>query len=267
MGAPRLVKGVVTTALGAYYGWLVAARVRPEYEYIFILSHIRSGSSLLSALLSSHPAISGYGETHIQYRTAADLRHLRSKVLARKRRFPRLGCERYILGKVLHSSLTTGVSSAFWLSGKVRPVFLVREPGGTVRSMFRSLGHSESAVRAYYLNRLPELAENLRSISTVLQPMVITYTDLTTRSKETLWALQEYLGLTQPLSETYSITRQTGIKGVGDTSELIRSGRILRRREISERPASMNNGVWDEIMRAYDGFWDAVRAARVYRGG
>jgi LPS sulfotransferase NodH len=39
------------------------------YEFVHILSHMRSGSTLLAHLLASHPEIIGYGETHIRYRS------------------------------------------------------------------------------------------------------------------------------------------------------------------------------------------------------
>src|ERR1700731_2228397 len=47
-----------------------------QYRFIFILGHMRSGSTLLSHILASHLDIVGAGEAHITYQTPADLPQL-----------------------------------------------------------------------------------------------------------------------------------------------------------------------------------------------
>jgi len=265
MAVPGFVKEQIRSALGAYYASLLAGGVRAEYEYIFILSHMRAGSSLLTEVLTSHTAICGYGETHIEYSKGADLRRLTWKVLATKRRFPGLGGERYILDKLLHNSLLRGRGSEVWRTGRVRPVFLVRDPASTIRSMYRSFGWKECAVRAYYPSRLNELSEILIAICGSLRPIVITYEELTSRPQRTLQALQWYLNVEEPFAETYPVGRQTGVKGVGDTSEMIRSGRILKGEGRSDDVADVGATTWADIEGAYDRFWKVSSRVNVQR--
>ena len=49
-------------------------------SYIFVLSHMRSFSSLLCHILGSHSEISGYLETHLSYIGRSDLHRLEAKV-------------------------------------------------------------------------------------------------------------------------------------------------------------------------------------------
>ena len=46
---------------------------RSQTNYLFLLSHMRSYSSLMSHLLGSSPQIDGYGEMHLRYRTRLSL--------------------------------------------------------------------------------------------------------------------------------------------------------------------------------------------------
>ena len=56
-----------------------AARGRSR-RYLFVLSHMRSFSSLLCHILGSHPEIAGYAEAHQAYAGRADLLQLTRKV-------------------------------------------------------------------------------------------------------------------------------------------------------------------------------------------
>src|SRR6056297_3250288 len=49
-------------------------------EYIFILSHIRSRSTLLSHILGSNPSISGYSESHNSYSNWKDFARMRIRI-------------------------------------------------------------------------------------------------------------------------------------------------------------------------------------------
>ena len=46
---------------------------RHKYRYIFILGHMRSGSSLLAHILADNAEVAGAGESHITYQTPRDL--------------------------------------------------------------------------------------------------------------------------------------------------------------------------------------------------
>ena len=84
----------------AYYSRL-AMRFRNEYKYVIILSHMRSGSSLLIHLLASNPDVLCYGESHISYDNKKALAYLIAKNLIYRRKFLPSGI--FIADKILHS--------------------------------------------------------------------------------------------------------------------------------------------------------------------
>src|SRR5262245_8745309 len=95
---------------------------------LFVLSHMRSYSSLLSHVLGSHPEIDGYCETHLRYRWGLDLWHLRRKV-QRLTGEPLRG--RYVLDKILHDY---PIARGILASQHTRAVFLLREPADVIQS-------------------------------------------------------------------------------------------------------------------------------------
>ena len=65
-----------TADLELLFGWWHDSISCAQYRYVFILAHMRSGSTLLAHLLASHPDFVGAGETKVCYRTPADLPQL-----------------------------------------------------------------------------------------------------------------------------------------------------------------------------------------------
>jgi len=66
---------------------------------LFILGHMRSGSSLLTHILSSNAAIDGYGETHLDYSNPQDFGVATANVCRHLWKVP---SGEYVLDKVLH---------------------------------------------------------------------------------------------------------------------------------------------------------------------
>src|SRR5262245_15964451 len=115
----------------------------PE-QFIFILSHMRSGSTLLTHLLVSNPAICGYGETRTRYFSRRSLDILTGKVLYTLGNDLLATKKQYVLDKLLHDRFI-GPAGAKVLSGNdVKIIFLLREPIGTLNSLLQSLNQTES---------------------------------------------------------------------------------------------------------------------------
>src|SRR5262249_37085395 len=131
---------------------------------LFILSHMRSYSSVLSHVLGSHPQIDGYCETHLRYRFSFDLLRL-------KWRLPRLTGQplrgRYVLDKILHNY---PVAAAILDNPHTRAIFLLRQPVDVVQSivhMGRHLDLNEknsnvAKTTQYYVERLSQLTRLAR---------------------------------------------------------------------------------------------------------
>jgi len=193
-----------------------------DYRFVFILGHMRSGSSLLAHLLADHPDIAGAGETHLSYRTAADLSKLIVKTCELLRR-PVLR-EAYLVDQINHPYVADEVLR----SGRLyRCVILIREPEATIRSTMSMLKCTEQEALDVYTKRLDELIHYGRLLAG--RALVLQYNDLVDRTDATLAALTRFLELISPLTPHYATHRMTGrVEGYGDPSGNIKTGKIIR---------------------------------------
>jgi hypothetical protein len=211
----------------AWAGFRTVARTylmlrRREYRYVFILGHMRSGSTLLAHILASHPDFVSAGETHTAYRAPADLPKLVLNTSELLRR-PILR-ESYIVDQINHEYVSDEVLRSEQL---YKCLILIREPGATLRSMMDLLKCDEKKSLDLYTNRLALLT----SYGLLLggRAMLVNYNDLVDRTNETLAALTYFFELDLPLSPNYVTHRMTArIPGFGDPSNNIKSGRIVR---------------------------------------
>lgn len=254
-GLLGMAKSAVKRSVLAYYSVITPAK-HPR-NMLFILSHMRAGSSLLSHLLLSNPEIMGYGETHIEYESKADFRKLYYDVMLKRRRlFPKNA--KYILDKILHNSHFPEDDIEFLCVPNLRVVFLLRDPEGTLGSFARSWGVGPEETVGYYRNRLARLEEYAETFAGRVPFALVTYSELLTDTPSALSSLGRFLELRQPLSEDYELLRTTGVKGIGDHSPNIQAGRIVRKRHT---PGDVH--LSDDILRdgqaAYDQCQQAIR--------
>lgn len=205
---------------------------RSPYQVLFILSHMRSGSSLLTHLLVTNPDIIGYGETHLNYATESDFKQLLHRVYWTVRGL-RMN-HTYVLDKLLHDSK---LQDPLLQSSHIRAIFLVREPASTLASLLKLKEHwSEAKAVLYYVDRLATLERYAQIIndsqtSNTPRSLFFTYQNLLNDTQGVFQILQEFLDVPSSFSETYDLMPLTGFKGVGDSSSNIKAGRILRDRE------------------------------------
>ena len=195
-----------------------------EYRYVFILAHMRSGSTLLAHILASHPDFVGAGETKVCYRTPADLPKLILKT-----------CELLHRPILRGSYIVDQINASRWVTDEVllseqiyRRIILLRQPEPTLKSMMRyDDNYQEKEALQHYINRLEELARYGSLLRE--RAFLVEYDNLVDQSDHTLAKLTNFLGLDSPLSATYGIHRMTGrIYGLGDNSNNIKVGRIIR---------------------------------------
>lgn len=188
-------------------------------SYLFLLATMRSGSSLLTSILGSHPEILGYGETHVVYDRPEKVQELAARVRrAHDGREP----ARYVLDKLLHDGLVRdpGVLEGIDLTC----VFLLREPRRTIESLVHQLDSTLDDAFAYYRERLLHLELYARAFP---RSAFLTYEGLIADPAGTLARLTRFLDLGSPLSSEYRLPPLHGVKGVGDRSGRLEAGRIL----------------------------------------
>lgn len=199
-----------------------------DRQVVFILGHMRSGSSMLTHVLWSHPEIVGIGELHRQYADRKTLNDLTIWMQWYNRR--KLKQARFVLDKLLHERLLPKPQLLRDLN--IRCIFLTREPVSSIKSMAMRLKTLRFYQRPdlsaeYYDNRLRQLMEYADIIEHD-QGVFLDYTDLVERTDASLALLSEWLGLKQPLSPHYENDPKAKPWSRSDSSEHIDKGVIYK---------------------------------------
>jgi hypothetical protein len=198
---------------------------KSPYRIIFILSHMRSGSSLLAHILNSNPEIIGYGETHINYTSKLDFKHLMFKVYWQLKELDM--SHQYILDKILHDHKI--LEETLLTSENLYTIFLIREPKRTLASILDLKPHwTEETALSYYIQRLSTLERYAKIINSKERSLWLDYDQLLESSNSVFKTLKNFLGTKAGFSEEYEVLKTTGIRGIGDSSENIQAGCIIR---------------------------------------
>lgn len=223
------------------------------HEYVFILSHMRSYSSLLSHILGSHPEILGYSERHESYRWYGDLLRMRIHVSST---VPGHQPRRYILDKILHNEHS--LSNAILQRPTVKLVFLIRSPADTLRSII-NMGNSMIGISwytdplkvvQYYsdrLNRLIDIASKRQAGA-----LFVKAEDIINRTTVTLGSITQYLDLNTPIDPEYNVFKFTGQPGYGDPSDNIKQGRILPGTDTKYPKIAIPEAYMEMAQQAYE---------------
>lgn len=205
------------------------------YKILFILSHMRSGSSLLTHILISNPQIIGFGESHLRYESELDFKSLMMRVYWQNREFSKIPehlpqfrmNHQYILDKVLHDNKF--LKDDFLQSKQVYSIFLLREPYRTIPSLLDLKPHwNQNNAYEYYVQRLLTLQKYAAQIADDKRTFFLTYNQILDNTNSCLSALQNFLNLKENLSEEYQILNTTGKKNIGDYKGNIKAGKIVR---------------------------------------
>lgn len=201
-------------------------------DYIFLCSHMRGYTSLLSHILGSHNEIKGYSEMHQSYRSNFGLIQLRFKS---KLTTKSLNTPRFLYDKLLHNQYK--ISRSILHQKNVHPILMIREPEQTIKSIINmgekmhqvSWYTDEKKVTDYYCKRLLQL-EQIAKKSKGRIPFILG-NQLIDQPESTLNFLSEYLQLNHPLQKDYNTFSLTGTVGLGDPSKHIKSGTIVKNRD------------------------------------
>ena len=205
------------------------ARLLPQARYgrmIVVLSHMRGATTALSHVLCAHPAVSGYGETHVAHDGASAPGRVLVN-LARRGAFdpraPRL------LDKILHDRLDAAPPASFYAA---RAVFLLRAPGPAVASILRlgartglAEGASAETAARYYAARVERLATHWDRFAPGRRCGLSTAA-LLADPDAALAALGPVLGLRPPLVNRYAAHPAARAEGAGDPTRSAGLARI-----------------------------------------
>lgn len=197
-------------------------------RYLFLFSHMRSYSSVLSHVLGTHPDISGYSESHLKYRHSNDLRVLRWRIAKAIGGLPR---GRFLLDKLLHNYML--IPRQLRNADTFRALIFVRRPVPTLQSILRMHAlqphvgwHGDpEAVALYYCERLTWIA----AVGVLLKDRALAFPAeaIPGRTQELLGTIANHLELATALTPVYAPRRYTGQAAHGDISANIRAGEIL----------------------------------------
>lgn len=242
---------------------LQLARRRTPVRYLFVLSPMRSGSTLLVHILCSHPDIGGYGERHQAYNGPHDLLRLVFYTAVRKKRFD-VTRQRYVLDKMVFNY---PIADRLLRRDNLFFIFLLRDPARSYDSAAR-LGNLSAPHRCYqdpafwadyYRDRLQFMQQIAERVDDPRRCLTLCNRDLIHRTPHVLGRLQDFLQTETPFSEQYDVEDYTGVLQFGDPSKAIRTGRIVRRDEPA--PAfTLPPGLAQEISRTQQQCLEALRA-------
>lgn len=190
---------------------------------VFIMSHMRSRSSLLNHLLINHKDIDGIGESNKVYRSKMDFIKMRIKtILASKFKTQ---WNFIFVDQINHNNKTPNIKV---IDSYAKLIFLYRNPEETFESIrlltkeyYKEWSHSK--IEKYYINRLKFLIQLRNSTPNSIS---VESDELIYNSLDCFNKLETFLAINEKFSTQYLTKAFTGIKG--DPSEIISKGKIIK---------------------------------------
>ncbi len=199
-------------------------------QHLFLISHMRGNTSLLSHILGSHPDINGYFEMHIGYYSWKSL--IRQKLLYSSDHSIKKSSNIFF-DKVLHND--HAVSKEILQQPQAKFIIMVREPEATIKSIVNlyrknepehDFCHIEFAAE-YYDQRLREIGQIASQLENRFY--FLESNQLIDNSDKTLADLTAWIGLNSPLTPDYKQFKNTGKARFGDTSDSLLTGKIQKK--------------------------------------
>lgn len=260
---PRQTRNLVMGKLNRFRLNRQLARREMPLRYLFVLSPMRAGSSLLGHVLTSNPGIIGYGENHVPYNCPSDLRELAYRT-AHVQKDLDLSQKEYVMDKLVWNY---PMADAVLRNKEARFIFLFRDPAdlfnsaaglGAVSSSHKKY-QTPSVWMDYYRERLKVLQQQAVRVNDRGRCLILRYEDLLEKTESVLKQLQEFLGTAAPFSENYTTTERTGSLQYGDPSSNLRSGRILHGGQSAPRRFNLPAELEEEALRLQDECLAGVR--------
>ena len=235
---------------------LLAAASGRRARFVFILGHMRSGSTLVNHLLISHRDLRGCGELNRTYRDAAALEMTRWRILRYHRAF--LNPPRYFVDQINHTKMTP--DPRMLDDPRMHLIFLLREPGPTLGSLVKTLGplygKSYDDGPDYYCERVGTLASLASGLAAPTRALALSYEALLDEPAAQLARMTSFLGLREPLTEEYREFDFTGQRG--DPGPVIHAGRITKHKVTHQ--VDLPSEVVQRLTDAHAACWSTLTA-------
>lgn len=160
-------------------------------SYLFIMTHLGSGGTLLSRIINSTNKITAVTNTNIVYNNIQSLNNLNSFIKYK---------ELNQLSPIYSDKIVYNYSfycNTFYNFAKY--IFLIREPIDTIKHIISTHKYSFEGAYMYYKFRLKRLCEIAKYTDSIL----VEYQDVITRKAFPL--IEEYLNIKYPISSYYDI--------------------------------------------------------------
>lgn len=227
-----------------------AAEGRCRFEStIFLLAHMRCGSTALSNVICAHPEICGYGEAQVAYAGEVDIGLLAFKSLynrAWKSDF------RFFFDKVLWNHLDAAAGPDFF---NARAVFSCRNPRDTIASILNLATRTDRMRRfdaekaaEYYERRMERLLEMWDRFPPERR-VGITHDRMIAETGPVLAEISTMIGLREPLANSYASTTPEVKTGVGDPLDAVRYSKIVKKESAAGRFHEVVDGLPGDQMR------------------
>jgi len=195
---------------------------------LFLISHMRARTTLLSHILGSSPEICGHNETHFNYHGRSSYIGLKLELISEEN----FDHARYLHDKILHNHDV--VKQRFIKKLRPKIIIVIRSPLPTINSIhiMNKKAHNEWPVDktvSYYLNRLAYIRAFAKK--NAKNYMFVNSDDFMREPDHYLNTITNYLGLKKPLTKNYKVFNDTGTAGKGDPSSNIQAGKIINTEE------------------------------------
>lgn len=161
----------------------------------------------------------------------------------------------YLLDRILHKR--SDPSEEFFNAYPIKYIFLIRKPIDTIRSALvlgRKGGFGEfrdpEKFTQYYFDRLKDIKELAYKLPRENWILILSE-DIVNETDTTLKQIEKFLHLKEPLSREYKIFPKTGATGIGDSSQNIKTGRILKQTSTSAEQIEMDEALVQKAENAY----------------
>lgn len=222
----KLYKKIIKKSLSSLPVWYLNKLFETDKrKMLFIIGHMRSGSSLLLHILNSNPKIIGFGEMHLRYFSKKDFGQAALRTYLSFKQLPTR--EYYVLDKILHTKLLKKQN----LLNEAKSIFIIRNPGEAMSSMLnlsdnKASNNPENAL-IYYTERLRWITNSVDSLNPS-EWTFTTYKELTQNPFEAFYKIEKLLDLEKSLSCNYDKIWSTGKPIMGDPGSKIHKGQIIK---------------------------------------
>jgi len=213
-----------------------AATLSPQCRFdraIFIIAHMRCGSTALSNILCTRPDVSGYGESHVRFNSREALGRLVVNQALRNAWKPRA---HHLFDKILHNRHDAAAPEEFY---QARAIFVARSPGAAIRSiraLYNGLGRDEYGTdhlaAQYYLSRLDAMQASWERFAPDRR-IGLTHAALIENPDAALARISQGLSITPALENRYESLSASRKGGGGDPTA---SGRYTRIEPLTGTP-------------------------------